>query len=86
MSAVGEVLDKLTSGQMDIDQAAQAFTDMPWPTRPAPGRTLAQIEADPDPVANEEGDFAEVESAYVNGDISLEQYEKLAAATMGTDG
>jgi hypothetical protein len=86
MTDVTTVLSQLKAGTITTDQAAGAFTDMDWPTAPPTPRTLTEIEADPDGAGDRPGDFAEVEQAYVEGDITLEQYEKLAAATMGTNG
>jgi hypothetical protein len=84
VSAVGEVLDKLSGGQMTTGEATAAMNEVTWPDRPPTGRTLEDIESDPDPMAMEPGDFGEVESAYVEGRITLEQYEALATAAMGT--
>jgi hypothetical protein len=86
MSTVTDVLARLKGGAMTTDQAAAAFTDMDWPSAPPPARTLTQIEADPDGAGDKPGDFAAVEQAYVDGGITLAQYEQLAAATMGTNG
>lgn len=86
MTTVTDVLAKLKGDQMTTDQAVEAFTDMDWPTAPPAPRTLAEIEADPDGAGDKPGDFAAVEQAYVDGDITLAQYERLAAATMGTTG
>lgn len=85
-SAVRTVLNKLKAGQITTDDAAGMFSDMDWPTTPPRGRTLAEIEGDPDPKAAEPGDFGEVESAYIDGEITLPQYEQFATATMGTTG
>lgn len=82
-SPVRAVLNKLTTGQMSEDDATSAFSDMDWPTGPPPARSLADIEGDPDPRAAEPGDFGEIESAYVNGEITLPQYERFASAASG---
>lgn len=84
MSAVGEMLDKLSGGQMTTDEAAAAMNEVTWPGQSPTGRTLEDIESDPDPKVMEPGDFGEIESAYVEGKITLEQYEALATAAMGT--
>lgn len=82
-SPVRAVLNNLKSGKITADDAASAFSDMDWPTGPPPARSLADIETDPDPRAAEVGDFGEVESAYVNGEIDLPTYERFATAAMG---
>lgn len=84
MTTVTDVLAKLTSGQMTTEQAANAMNEVTWPDRPPAGRTLEQIETDPDPQAMQLGDFGEIEQAYVDGRITLGQYEALATAAMGT--
>jgi hypothetical protein len=81
---VGDTLDKLADGRITTDEAAAAMSEVTWPDRPPVGRTLEDIESDPDPKAMEPGDFGEVESAYMEGKITLEQYEALATAAMGT--
>jgi hypothetical protein len=81
---VGDTLDKLADGRITTDEAVTAMSEVTWPDRPPAGRTLEDIESDPDPKAMEPGDFGEVESAYVEGKITLEQYEALATAAMGT--
>jgi hypothetical protein len=83
VSAVTDILGKLSTGQITEDDATSAFSDMDWPTTPPPARTLADIETDPDPRAAEPGDFGEVESAYINGKITLPQYERFASAASG---
>lgn len=82
-SAVRTVLNQLKTGQMTTDDAASAFSDMDWPTGPPPARSLADIETDPDPKAAEPGDFGEIESAYINNEITLLQYEQFASAASG---
>ena len=84
MTTVTEVLAKLTGGEMTTEQAASAMNEVTWPDRPPAGRTLEEIEGDPDPKAMQPGDFGEVEQAYVDGRITLQQYEALANAAMGT--
>lgn len=84
MTTVTDVLAKLTSGEMTTDQAVGAMNEVTWPDQPPAGRTLEQIETDPDPQAMQPGDFGEIEQAYVDGQITLEQYEALANAAMGT--
>lgn len=84
MTTVTDVLAKLTSGAMTTDQATSAMNEVTWPDRPPTGRTLEQIETDPDPKVMQPGDFGEIEQAYVDGQITLEQYEALSTAAMGT--
>jgi hypothetical protein len=84
MTTVADVLEKLSSGEMSTDEAVKAMSEVTLPDRPPTGRSLEDIESNPDPKAMEPGDFGEVESAYVEGKITLKQYEALATAAMGT--
>lgn len=82
-SEVTELIDALRNGTMSLDEVAQRFRERSWPrTRgPRPGNYLdraAAAGADPDPLVP--GSFDEVAAAYHRGDLSLDDYRRLAEA------
>lgn len=85
MSTISDALADLSAGRKSLDEVADLMRATEWPAQTPPAGdydTLAQrtiSDAEPPP----EGSFAEVESAYINGTISAEQYAALAAAATG---
>jgi hypothetical protein len=86
---VGEVVSDVTDmiaaygrGELTLDELAQRFRDRTWPPRRLSSSGLQEAynrEAeDPEPIA--EGSFDEVASAYLQGEITLGEYDVLARA------
>lgn len=73
---VGEILRKLESGALSTDEAVRRLAAMDWSTSDAGYLMLADSEDDPAPM----GPFGAVESAFVDGRITHEQYTAIVAA------
>jgi hypothetical protein len=86
---VSEVTDMIAAygrGELTLDELAQRFRDRIWPPRRLSPSALQEaykreIE-DPEPIA--EGSFDEVAGAYLQGEISAEEYDILARAAGDT--
>ena len=72
-------------GELTLDELAQRFRDRTWPPRRLSPTALQEAykreTEDPEPVA--EGSFDEVAGAYLQGEISIEEYDVLARAVGG---
>ena len=72
----------MNRGELTLDELAQHFRDRTWPPRqlspPALEAAFKREAEDPEPIA--EGSFDEVAGAYLQGEISIEEYEILARA------
>jgi hypothetical protein len=81
---VNELLKALKQGKMTIDEVSQKFRERTWPRRLRSPRPETYIEMekaeqrDPEPYLP--GSFDDVTAAYHRGDISDEQYDRLADA------
>jgi hypothetical protein len=82
---VSDVTDMIAAygrGELTLDELAQRFRDRNWPPRRMSSSGLQeaykQETEDPGPIA--EGSFDEVASAYLQGEISTDEYEILARA------
>ena len=82
MSDVTDLIAAYRRGELTLDALAERFRARTWPPRKMSPPTLdeayrREIE-DPEPIA--EGSFDEVASAYLQGEINVEEYEALARA------
>ena len=84
MSEVTELLTKYRQGELTLEELARQFGERTWPPRrpsPRTAREAWQREMkDPEPI--QENSFDEVASAYSLGEITGEEYDKLAQAVM----
>lgn len=82
MSEVTDLIGAYRSGDLTLEELAQRFRQRTWPPRrPAPktAREGWQRELeDPEPIQPDS--FDEVASAYVQGELSREDYQVLAHA------
>ena len=82
MSEVTDMIAAYGRGELTLDELAQRFRDRAWPPRRLSSSALQEAykreTEDPEPIA--ESSFDEVASAYLQGDISIEEYETLARA------
>ena len=82
MSDVTDMIAAYRRGELTLDELAQRFRDRSWPSRRLSPPTLEEAYKreveDPDPIA--EGSFDEVASAYLQGQISIQEYDVLARA------
>lgn len=86
MSEVTDLLERLAAGTTTLDDAVRDFETRTWPTPRTDEERQASAIANDDPEPVQENSFAEVASAYVDGEIDDEQYAALAhaaAAAMG---
>ena len=82
MSDVTDMITAYRRGELTLDELAQRFRDRTWPPRrlspsALPEAYKREIE-DPEPIA--EGSFDEVAGAYLQGEMSVEEYEVLVRA------
>jgi hypothetical protein len=82
-SEVTELIAGLRSGHITLDQVAERFRQRSWPDRDSqePGSyqdLAARALDDPDPYVP--GSFMDVLSAFDRHDLTLDEYEVLAAA------
>lgn len=87
MSEVTDLLDKLASGRVTLGAVAADFVTRAWVTKERTrassyGEAAAREMEDPESIP--EGSWGEVESAYVSGQISHDQYRILFAAKTGS--
>jgi hypothetical protein len=82
---VSEVTDMIAAygrGELTLDELAQRFRDRTWPRRRQSPSDLQEAykreTEDPEPIAD--GSFDEVAAAYLQGEISLKEYDILARA------
>jgi hypothetical protein len=82
---VSDVTDMIAAygrGELTLDELAQRFRDRAWPPRRLSSSALQEAykreTEDPEPIA--EGSFDEVASAYLQREISIEEYDILARA------
>jgi hypothetical protein len=84
MSEVTELLTAYRKGELTLEELARRFQERTWPPRrpsPRTAREAWQREMeDPEPI--QENSFDEVASAYSLGEITGEEYDKLAHAVM----
>lgn len=82
MSDVTDMIAAYRGGQLTLDELVQRFRERSWPSRRLSPPTLAEAYKreleDPEPIA--EGSFDEVASAYLQGEISVQEYDILARA------
>jgi hypothetical protein len=82
MSDVTDLIAAYSRGELTLDELAQRFRDRTWPPRRLSPSGLhdayKQETEDPEPIA--EGSFDEVASAYLQGEISIDEYDVLARA------
>ncbi len=82
MSDVTDLIAAYGRGELTLAELAQCFRDRAWPPRrlsPSALQEAYKREAeDPEPIA--EGSFDEVAGAYLQGEISIEEYDILARA------
>lgn len=86
MSRVTDLLAALRAGEKSLDEVAAAFRTYRWPKNPVPvAKSFAELaareEQDPEPL--QDGSFDEVAVAYTAGQITDEQYARLAEAAGG---
>jgi hypothetical protein len=84
MSEVTELLTAYRNGELTLEELARRFQERTWPSRrpsPRTAREAWQREME-DPEPTQENSFDEVASAYSLGEITAEEYEKLAHAVM----
>ncbi len=84
MSEITELLTAYRKGELTLEELARRFQERTWPPRrpsPRTAREAWQREMeDPEPI--QENSFDEVASAYSLGEITDEEYDKLAHAVM----
>lgn len=84
MSEVTELLAAYRQGELTLEELARRFQERTWPPRrpsPRTAREAWQRETeDPEPI--QENSFDEVASAYSLGQITDEEYDKLAQAVI----
>lgn len=82
MSDVTDMIAAYRRGTLSLDELAQRFRDRTWPSRRLSPLALQEAYKrelqDPEPIA--EGSFDEVASAYLQGEISSQEYDILARA------
>jgi hypothetical protein len=82
VSDVTELIAAYGRGELTLDELAQRFRDRTWPPRrlstPGLQEAYSREAEDPGPIA--EGSFDEVASAYLQGEISIDEYDILARA------
>ena len=82
MSDVTDMIAAYGRGELTLDELAQRFRDRTWSPRRLSSSGLQEAykreTEDPEPIA--EGSFDEVASAYIQGEISVEEYDILARA------
>jgi hypothetical protein len=82
VSDVTDMIAAYRRGELPLDELVQRFRDRTWPPRrlsPSPLHEAYKRETeDPGPIA--EGSFDEVAGAYLQGEISIEEYDVLARA------
>jgi hypothetical protein len=80
---VTELIEAFRSGIMSLDQLAERFRERSWPrTRGPEPQTYLELAAaaQRDPEPDVPGSFDEVVAAYDRGDLTREQYRRLADA------
>jgi hypothetical protein len=84
MSEVTELLAAYRQGQLTLEELAQRFQERSWPPRRASPRTAREAWQreleDPEPI--QDNSFDEVASAYSLGEITGEEYDRLAQAAL----
>ena len=82
MSDVTDMIAAYRRGELTLDELAQRFRDRTWPSRRLSPSALHEAykreTEDPEPIS--EGSFDEVAAAYLQGEISIEEYDVLARA------
>jgi predicted RNA-binding protein associated with RNAse of E/G family len=80
-SEVAELIAALRAGRLTIDEVAERFRRRRWVAarRPVP-RTYAEMAAQQDVETDVPGSFDEVVAAYDRGELTREQYRRLAHA------
>jgi hypothetical protein len=82
VSDVTDMIAAYRRGELTLDELAQRFRNRTWPSRRLSPPTLEEAYKrelqDPEPIA--EGSFDEVASAYLQGEISGQEYDILARA------
>jgi len=80
-SEVADLLAALRAGRLSVDEVAERFRRRSWVVarRPAP-RSYAEMAAQQDVGADVPGSFDDVVAAYDRGELTREQYRKLAHA------
>jgi hypothetical protein len=82
VSDVTAMIAAYRRGELTLDELAQRFRARSWPSRRLSPPTLDEAYKrelkDPEPIA--EGSFDEVASAYLQGEISIKEYDILARA------
>jgi hypothetical protein len=82
VSDVTDMIAAYRRGELTLDELAQRFRDRSWAPRRQSPPTLEEAYQreleDPEPIA--EGSFDEVASAYLQGKISIAEYDILARA------
>lgn len=86
MSEVTDMIAAYGRGELTLDELAQRFRDRSWPSRRLSASGLEeaykQETEDPEPITR--GSFDEVASAYLQGEITVDEYELLARAAGDT--
>jgi hypothetical protein len=83
-SEVTDLLDRYKAGRLTLDELAERFRSRRWPRRaktPPPQNYLeraARAEEDPDPY--ESNSFDDVEAAFFQHELSVEEFDTLKAA------
>lgn len=82
-SEVADLIKELRAGTMTLDEVAQRFRDRKWPRRrrAAPASYLemaARTMEDPEPY--DPDSFDDVTAAYHRGELSDDEYDRLAEA------
>ena len=82
-SEVTELIEAYRSGAMSLDELAERFRERSWPrTHSSEPQTYLELAAaaQRDPEPDVPGSFDEVVAAYDRGELTREQYRRLAAA------
>jgi len=82
-SEVTELIEAYRSGAMSLDELAERFRERSWPrTHSSEPQTYLELAAaaQRDPEPDVPGSFDEVVAAYDRGELTREQYRRLADA------
>jgi predicted RNA-binding protein associated with RNAse of E/G family len=80
-SEVAELIAAMRAGRLTVDEVAERFRRRHWVAarRPAP-RTYVEMAAQQDVETDVPGSFDEVVAAYDRGELTREEYRRLAHA------
>jgi hypothetical protein len=88
VSEVTDLIARYQAGELSLDELAERFRTRQWPVTPSPPRPSSYLEmaarAQDDPGSDVPGSFDDVEAAFFRHALSVEEYELLRRAAVGT--